>query len=98
MSNHRYSSMRICMCQLCSAQTHSYHEGDRKGVAFTIFQYKQQIKKLKSAIAPKSLPKIPTSASGSECPQILLDPIFPTDYFKLTESTFSTPLGLTSIS
>ncbi|MBW0540061.1 hypothetical protein O181_079776 [Austropuccinia psidii MF-1] len=50
--------MRICMCQ------HFSHEGDRHGVAFTPFQYKQNIKKLKSAIAPKSLPNIPTSASG----------------------------------
>ncbi|MBW0480577.1 hypothetical protein O181_020292 [Austropuccinia psidii MF-1] len=84
------------MCQHCSTQTHSSPEGDRKGVAFTPFQYKQHIKKLKSAIAPKSLPNIPTSASGSEFPQTLLDHIFPADYPQLTQSIFSTPLGLTS--
>ncbi|MBW0467341.1 hypothetical protein O181_007056 [Austropuccinia psidii MF-1] len=66
MSTRRYSSMRICMCQHCSTQTHSSPEGDRKGVAFTPLQYKQHIKKFKSAIAPTSLPNIPTSASGSE--------------------------------
>ncbi|MBW0497281.1 hypothetical protein O181_036996 [Austropuccinia psidii MF-1] len=84
------------MCQHCSAQTHSSPEGDRKFVAFTPFQYKQHIKKLKSAIAPKSLPNIPTSASGSECLQIQLDQIFPAYYFQLTQSTFFTPPGLTS--
>ncbi|MBW0525533.1 hypothetical protein O181_065248 [Austropuccinia psidii MF-1] len=84
------------MCQHCSTQTHSTPEGDRLGVSFTHFQYKQHIKKLKSAIAPKSLPNIPTSASGSGCPHILLDQIFPADYSQLTQSTFSTPLGLTS--
>ncbi|MBW0508675.1 hypothetical protein O181_048390 [Austropuccinia psidii MF-1] len=82
------------MCQHCSTQTHSSPEGDRQGVALTPFQYKQHIRKLKSTIAPKSLPKIPTSASGSECPQILLDQIFPADYSQLTQSTFSTPAGL----
>ncbi|MBW0492395.1 hypothetical protein O181_032110 [Austropuccinia psidii MF-1] len=96
MSAYRYSSIHICMCQHCSTQTHSSPEGDRQGASFTPFQYKQQIEKLKSAIAPKSLPNIPTSASGSECPQILLDQIFPADYSPLTQSTFYTPLGLTS--
>ncbi|MBW0486640.1 hypothetical protein O181_026355 [Austropuccinia psidii MF-1] len=90
--------MCICMFQYCSTQTHSSPEGDRQGVAFTPFQYKQHIKNLKSAIAPKSLPNIPTDASGSECPQILLDQIFPTDYSQLTQSTFSTPPGLNSTS
>ncbi|MBW0478457.1 hypothetical protein O181_018172 [Austropuccinia psidii MF-1] len=84
------------MCQDCSTQTDSSPEGDRQGVSFTHFQYKQNIKKLKSAVAPKSLPNIPTSASGSEFPQILLDQIFPADYSQLTQSTFSTPLCLTS--
>ncbi|MBW0510010.1 hypothetical protein O181_049725 [Austropuccinia psidii MF-1] len=84
------------MCQHCSTQTHSSPEGDRPGVAFTPFQYKQHIKKLKSTIAPKSLPNIPTSASGSECLQILLDQIFPADYSQLSQSTFSTPAGLNS--
>ncbi|MBW0557846.1 hypothetical protein O181_097561 [Austropuccinia psidii MF-1] len=96
MPTHCYSSMRICMCQHCSTQTHSYAEGDRQGVSFTPFHYKQHIKKLKSTIAPKSLPNIPTSASGYECLQILLDQIFPTDYSQLTQSTFSTPVGLNS--
>ncbi|MBW0518134.1 hypothetical protein O181_057849 [Austropuccinia psidii MF-1] len=84
------------MCQHCSTQTHSSPEGDRQGVSFTPFQYKQHIKKLKSTLAPKSLPNIPTSASGSECPQIVLDQIFPADYSQLTQSTFSTPAGLNS--
>ncbi|MBW0537036.1 hypothetical protein O181_076751 [Austropuccinia psidii MF-1] len=79
------------MCQHCSTQKHSSPEGDRQGVAFTPFQYKQHIKNLKSAISPKSLPKIPTSASRSECPQILLDHFFPAYYSQLTQSTFSTP-------
>ncbi|MBW0526266.1 hypothetical protein O181_065981 [Austropuccinia psidii MF-1] len=96
MTTHCYSSMCICMCQHCSTQTHSSPEGDRQGVSFTPFQYKQHIKKLKSAIAPKSLPNIPTSASGSGCPQILLDKPFVADYSQLTQSTFSTPPGLTS--
>ncbi|MBW0506503.1 hypothetical protein O181_046218 [Austropuccinia psidii MF-1] len=51
---------------------------------------------LKSTIAPKSLPNIPPSASGSQWPQILLDQIFPADYSQLTQSTFSTPAGLNS--
>ncbi|MBW0501928.1 hypothetical protein O181_041643 [Austropuccinia psidii MF-1] len=58
--------MRICLCHHCSTQTHSSPEDDRQGVAFTPFQYKQHIKKLKSAIEPKSLANIPTSASGSD--------------------------------
>ncbi|MBW0545741.1 hypothetical protein O181_085456 [Austropuccinia psidii MF-1] len=96
MTTSRYSSMRICMCQHCSNQTHSSPEGNRHGVALTPFQYKQHIKKLKSTIAPQSLPSIPTSASGSECPQLLLDQLFPPDYSKLTQSTFSTALSLNS--
>ncbi|MBW0477344.1 hypothetical protein O181_017059 [Austropuccinia psidii MF-1] len=60
------------MFQHCSTQTHSSTEGDRQGVAFKPFQYKQHIKKLKKTIAPKSLPNIPTSSSGSEC---LIGPI-----------------------
>ncbi|MBW0463836.1 hypothetical protein O181_003551 [Austropuccinia psidii MF-1] len=84
------------MCQHCSTQTHSLPEGERKGVAFTTFQYKHHIKKHKSAIAPKSLPNIPTSESGSECPQILWDQTFPADYSQLTQSTFSTPPDLAS--
>ncbi|MBW0564501.1 hypothetical protein O181_104216 [Austropuccinia psidii MF-1] len=95
MTTRRYSSMSICMCQHCSTQTHSSPESDRQGVAFTPFQYKKHILNLKSAIAPKSLPNIPTSASGSECLQILLAQIFPADYSQLTQSTFSTPPGLT---
>ncbi|MBW0489142.1 hypothetical protein O181_028857 [Austropuccinia psidii MF-1] len=96
MTPHCYSSMCICMCQHCSTQTHSSAECDQKGVAFTPFQYKQHIKKLKSTIAPKYLPNLPTYASGSECLQILFDQIFPADYSKLTQSTFSTPAGLNS--
>ncbi|MBW0576477.1 hypothetical protein O181_116192 [Austropuccinia psidii MF-1] len=82
------------MCQHCSTQTNSSPEGDRPGVLFTPFQYKQHIKKLKSTIAPKYLSNIPTSASGSECPQSLSDQIFPADYSQLTQSTFSTAPGL----
>ncbi|MBW0533788.1 hypothetical protein O181_073503 [Austropuccinia psidii MF-1] len=96
MTTRHYSSMHIYMCQHFSTQTHSFAEGDRVRVASTPFQYKKHIKKLKSAIAPKSLPNIPTSASGSECPQILLDQIFPADYSQLTQSTFSTPPVLTA--
>ncbi|MBW0541331.1 hypothetical protein O181_081046 [Austropuccinia psidii MF-1] len=88
--------MFIYMCQHCTTQTHSSPEGDRQGVAFTPFQYKQNIKKLKSTIAPKSLPNIPTSASGSECPQMIFDQIFPADFSQMTQSTFSTPEGLNS--
>ncbi|MBW0498163.1 hypothetical protein O181_037878 [Austropuccinia psidii MF-1] len=93
MSIPRYSSMHICMFHHCSTQTHSSPEGDRKVFAFTPFQYKQHMKKLKSAIEPKSLPNIPTSASASECLQIILDQILPADYSQMTQSTFSTPLG-----
>ncbi|MBW0522713.1 hypothetical protein O181_062428 [Austropuccinia psidii MF-1] len=96
MSTTRYSSMCICMCQHCSTQTHSSLEFTRQGAAFTPFQYKQHITKLKSAIEPQSRPNIATSASRSECPEILLDQIFPADYFQLTQRTFSTPPGLTS--
>ncbi|MBW0585905.1 hypothetical protein O181_125620 [Austropuccinia psidii MF-1] len=96
MSTPCYSSMCICMCQHFSAQTHSSPEGDRQGVSFTPFQYKQHIKKLKSAITPKDLPNIPTSASGSELPQILLDQIFQAYHSQSTQSTFSTLAGLTS--
>ncbi|MBW0575789.1 hypothetical protein O181_115504 [Austropuccinia psidii MF-1] len=84
------------MCQHCSTQTHSPPEGDRHRFSFTPFQYKQHIKNLKSTIAPKSLPNIPTSPSGSECPHLLLDQIFPADYSQLTQSTFSTAPGLNS--
>ncbi|MBW0485497.1 hypothetical protein O181_025212 [Austropuccinia psidii MF-1] len=84
------------MCQHCSTKSHSSPKGDRQVVAFTPFQYKQHIKKLKSAIPPKSLPNIHTSALQSECPQILLDQIFPADYLQLTQSTFSTTLVLNS--
>ncbi|MBW0500955.1 hypothetical protein O181_040670 [Austropuccinia psidii MF-1] len=96
MSTPRYSSMHICMCQHCSTQTHSSPEGDRQGVLFTPFRYKQDIKKLKSAIAPKSLSNIPTFASRSEFPQIILDQIFPADYSQFTQRTFFTPLGFNS--
>ncbi|MBW0539945.1 hypothetical protein O181_079660 [Austropuccinia psidii MF-1] len=85
--------MHICRCQHFSSQTHSSPEGDMQGAAFTPFQYKQHIKKLKSAIEPKSIPNIPTSASGSECLKVLLAQIFPDDYSQLTQSTFSTPPG-----
>ncbi|MBW0469702.1 hypothetical protein O181_009417 [Austropuccinia psidii MF-1] len=96
MSTPCHSSMCICMCQHRSTLSHSSPEGDRQGVAFTPLQYKRHIKKLKSAIAPKSLANIPTSSSGSECPQVLLDQIFPANYLQSTQSTFSTPPGLTS--
>ncbi|MBW0462659.1 hypothetical protein O181_002374 [Austropuccinia psidii MF-1] len=82
--------MHICMCHHFSAQTYSSPEGDRPGLAFTPFQSKHHIKNLKSAIEPKSLPNIHTSASGSECPQILLDQNFPADYSQFTQSPFST--------
>ncbi|MBW0468171.1 hypothetical protein O181_007886 [Austropuccinia psidii MF-1] len=96
MSTPCYYSMGTCMCQHCPTQTQSSPEGDRQGVAFTPSQYKQHIKKLKSAIEPKSLPNNPTSASGSEFPQTILDQIFPADYSQLTQSTFSTPPGVNS--
>ncbi|MBW0467594.1 hypothetical protein O181_007309 [Austropuccinia psidii MF-1] len=44
--------MHICTCQHCSTQTNSSPESHRKGFAFTPFQYKQHVQKLKSAIAP----------------------------------------------
>ncbi|MBW0546368.1 hypothetical protein O181_086083 [Austropuccinia psidii MF-1] len=94
MSTPHYSSMCICMCQQCSIQTHSSPEGDRQGVAFTPFHYKQHIKKHKEAIEPKSPPNIPTSESGPGCLQIILDQILPADYSQLTHSTFSTTLGI----
>ncbi|MBW0484025.1 hypothetical protein O181_023740 [Austropuccinia psidii MF-1] len=96
MTTRHYSSMRIGMCQHWSTKTHSSSEGDRHGVAFTPFQYEQHIKKLKSTIAPKYLPNIPTSASGSEFPKLLLDQIFPADYSQLTKSTLYTATGLNS--
>ncbi|MBW0472128.1 hypothetical protein O181_011843 [Austropuccinia psidii MF-1] len=77
-------------------KTNLIHSSCNNGAAFTPFQYKQHIKKLKSAIAPQSLPNIPTTVSGSECPPILLDQIFPADYSQLTQRTFSTPPGLFS--
>ncbi|MBW0467587.1 hypothetical protein O181_007302 [Austropuccinia psidii MF-1] len=67
-----------------------------KGIAFTPFQYIQHIKKVKSAIQPKSLPNIPNSALESECLKTILDQIFPGYYSQLTQSTLFTPLGLTS--
>ncbi|MBW0546418.1 hypothetical protein O181_086133 [Austropuccinia psidii MF-1] len=96
MSTPRYSSICICMCQHCLTQTHYSPEGDRKGVASTPFQYKHHIKKLKSSIALKSLSNNPTYAAGSDCPHILLKQILPDDHSQLTQSSFSTPLGLTS--
>ncbi|MBW0517504.1 hypothetical protein O181_057219 [Austropuccinia psidii MF-1] len=84
------------MCQHRSTQTHSSPEVDRQVVAFTTFQYKQHIKKLKSAISPKSLSNIPTFASGSECLKIILDQIFPAHYSQLTQITFFTSPGLNS--
>ncbi|MBW0509563.1 hypothetical protein O181_049278 [Austropuccinia psidii MF-1] len=86
MSTHRYSSICICMCQYFSTQTQSSPEGDSHRAVFTPFQYKQNIKKLKSTIAPESLQKIPTSASGSEGPQILMDQNFPANYSRLTKN------------
>ncbi|MBW0551078.1 hypothetical protein O181_090793 [Austropuccinia psidii MF-1] len=86
------------MGQHFSSQTHSSPEGDRQGISFTPFQYKQLIKQLKLATEPKYIPNIPTSASGSEFPQILLDQSFPTDYSQLTRSTSSTPPGHDSTS
>ncbi|MBW0579249.1 hypothetical protein O181_118964 [Austropuccinia psidii MF-1] len=88
--------MHICMCQYCSTQTNSSPEGDREVVAFTPFQYKQHIKKLKSSIEPNAIPNIPVLASGSECPQILLAQIFPKDYSQLPQIIFSTPWGVNS--
>ncbi|MBW0464631.1 hypothetical protein O181_004346 [Austropuccinia psidii MF-1] len=79
------------MYQHCASQTNFSPEGDRQGVSFTPFQYKQQIKNLKSAIEPKSIPNISTSESGSVCPQTLLDQIFPPDYSQLTQKNFLHP-------
>ncbi|MBW0581927.1 hypothetical protein O181_121642 [Austropuccinia psidii MF-1] len=90
MSAPRYSSMGICMFQPFSTKTHSCSKGDRQGVAFTPYQHKQHIKKLKSAIEPKIL----TFASGSDCPKTCLVPIFPKDYYQLTQSTFFPQWGL----
>ncbi|MBW0502982.1 hypothetical protein O181_042697 [Austropuccinia psidii MF-1] len=84
--------MGICLCQHCSTQPHSSPDGDRPGSSFTPFQHKRHIEKVKLTIEPKSIPKIPTSASGSEFPQIFLD-----YYSKLTKSTFSTPEERNSI-
>ncbi|MBW0498338.1 hypothetical protein O181_038053 [Austropuccinia psidii MF-1] len=84
------------MCQHCSTQTHSSPEGHRHGVAFTPFQYEQHIKKLKSAIEPNAIPKIPPLESGSENLKISLDQIFPKHYSQLTQSTLSTPQVLNS--
>ncbi|MBW0472500.1 hypothetical protein O181_012215 [Austropuccinia psidii MF-1] len=84
------------MFQHFSAQTHSSTEVDRQRVSFTPFHYIQHIKKLKSAIEPNTIPNIPTLASGSECPQILLDQIFPKDYSQLTQSMFATLQGVNS--
>ncbi|MBW0577050.1 hypothetical protein O181_116765 [Austropuccinia psidii MF-1] len=61
-----YSSMCICMCQNFSTQTHSSPEVDRQGAAFTPFQYKQHMKKLKSGSEPNAIPNIPNFTSGSE--------------------------------
>ncbi|MBW0554076.1 hypothetical protein O181_093791 [Austropuccinia psidii MF-1] len=96
MSSRPYSSMHIFICQHCSTQTHSSAEGDRQGAAFTPLQYKKHIDKLKSTISPKSFPNIPTSASASECSQILLDQIFPADYSQLIKKELS-PLQRVSI-
>ncbi|MBW0487426.1 hypothetical protein O181_027141 [Austropuccinia psidii MF-1] len=96
MSTPHYRSMCIFMCQHCLTQTHSSPEGDRQQVAFTPFQYKKHIKKLKSSIEPKAIPNINTLASGSECLKIVLDEIFSNDYSQLTQSTFSTTPGLNS--
>ncbi|MBW0479030.1 hypothetical protein O181_018745 [Austropuccinia psidii MF-1] len=57
-------------------------------------EFPSQIKNLKSAIEPKCLPNIPTSASGSEFPQLIMDQIFPADYSQLTQPTFSSPPGV----
>ncbi|MBW0466773.1 hypothetical protein O181_006488 [Austropuccinia psidii MF-1] len=84
------------MCQHFSTQTKSSAEDDIQGVGFKPFQYKQNIKKLKSAIEPKSLPNIPTSASNSEYLQLILDQIFPAKYSQFTQRIFSTPWGVNS--
>ncbi|MBW0498260.1 hypothetical protein O181_037975 [Austropuccinia psidii MF-1] len=94
MSGRPYSSMQICICEHWSTQKNSSPEGDRQAVSLKSFQYKQHIKNLKSALAPKSLPNIPTSALGSEFPQIILYQILPADFSQLTQNTFSTSLSL----
>ncbi|MBW0482098.1 hypothetical protein O181_021813 [Austropuccinia psidii MF-1] len=96
MSTPCYSSICICICKPCSYKTHLSPEGDRKGTAFTPFHYKQHIEQLKSDIEPKNIPKVPTSALGSECLQASLDQNFPKNYYQLTQSTFSTTQGLNS--
>ncbi|MBW0470034.1 hypothetical protein O181_009749 [Austropuccinia psidii MF-1] len=95
MSTPCYSSTHIWMCHHCSTQTHSSPEGDFQVFAFTPFQYKQYINKLKSAIEPKSHLNIPTQASGSECPQIILHQSFPGDSSQLTKA--HSPLHRVSI-
>ncbi|MBW0493177.1 hypothetical protein O181_032892 [Austropuccinia psidii MF-1] len=70
MSTPCYFSIHICMCQSFPTQKNSSPEGDRPGVYFTPFQYKQNIENLKLAIEAKSIAKIPTSESGSESPQL----------------------------
>ncbi|MBW0474956.1 hypothetical protein O181_014671 [Austropuccinia psidii MF-1] len=94
MSIPHYPSMHIFICQHFSNQKKSSPGGDRQGFSFTPFQYKQHIDKLKYAIEPKAIPNIATLAFGSECWKILLDQIFPNYYSQLTQSTFTTPLGL----
>ncbi|MBW0472561.1 hypothetical protein O181_012276 [Austropuccinia psidii MF-1] len=96
MSTPCYSSMCIWMFHDCSTQKHSSPEGYRKIFSFKTFQYRQHIKKLKSAIKLKSLPNIPTSASGSEFLKIILHQPFSADYSQLNQRAFSTPLGLNS--
>ncbi|MBW0469056.1 hypothetical protein O181_008771 [Austropuccinia psidii MF-1] len=85
------------MFQHFSTQTHSSPEGDRLVVFFSPFQYKQNMKKLKSGIEPNAIPNIPNFTSGSECLHILLDQIFPNDCSELTQSMFSTSPGLNSM-
>ncbi|MBW0480826.1 hypothetical protein O181_020541 [Austropuccinia psidii MF-1] len=84
------------MCQHCSSQTSSSTESDRQGVALRTLQYNQHIKELKLPIECKYISNIPTSESGSEFPQMFLDNVFANDYYLLTQSTFSTLLGLNS--
>ncbi|MBW0518095.1 hypothetical protein O181_057810 [Austropuccinia psidii MF-1] len=84
------------MCQHCSTQTHTAPEGNRQGVAFTPFQCKQHMKNLKSGIESNVIPNIPNFKSGSQCPQVLLDQIFPNDCSQLTQRMFPTSPGLNS--
>ncbi|MBW0484526.1 hypothetical protein O181_024241 [Austropuccinia psidii MF-1] len=44
------------MCQHCSTQTHSSPEGDRQGVAFTPFQYKQHISQISMPVSANMTP------------------------------------------